>query len=86
MIIAQVRCFVKTARLFQARLNHQQHNHMRRIVDIKEPAVQIFVPDIRALSVIHRDWYEREKSTILKKKPSETLTERFRELAVIQFQ
>ena len=39
---------------------------VRRIVDIEEPAVQIFVPDISALSVIHRDRYEREKSTILK--------------------
>ena len=47
-------------------LNHQKYYHVRRIVDIEEPAVQIFVPDISALSVIHRDRYEREKGTVLK--------------------
>ena len=31
---------------------HQQHNHMCRIVNIEEPAVQILVSDIAALSVI----------------------------------
>ena len=40
---------------FYARLNNEQQNHMHRIVDIEEPAVQIFVTDIPALSVIHRD-------------------------------
>ena len=37
---------------FNASLHHQQHNHVRRIVNIEEPAVQILVPDIVALSVI----------------------------------
>ena len=38
---------------------------MRRIVDIEETAVQFFVPDIAALSVIHQDRNEREKRTEL---------------------
>ena len=51
---------------FQASLNHQKNDHVRRIVDIKEPLVKILMPDISALSVIHRDRYEREKGTVLK--------------------
>ena len=58
---------------FQASLNHQKNNHVRRIVDIEEPTVQIFVPDIAALSVIHRDRNEGEKSTVLKRKQSEAV-------------
>ena len=58
---------------FYARLNNEQQNHMHRIVYIEEPAVQIFVTDIAALSVIHRDRYEREKSTILKRKKCEAV-------------
>ena len=37
---------------FNARLNHQKHCHVCRIVNIKEPPVQILVSDIAALSVI----------------------------------
>ena len=58
---------------FQASLNHQQYNHMRRIVDIEEPAVQIFMTGISVLSVIHRDRYEREKRTVLKRKKCEAV-------------
>ncbi len=54
-------------------LNHQQHNHVDRIVDIKEPSVRIFVTDISALSVIHRDGNESEKRTVLKRKMSEAV-------------
>lgn len=46
---------------------------MSRIVDIKEPAVQFYEPDIPALPVIHRDRYEREKRTILKRKQGEAV-------------
>ena len=46
---------------------------MHRIEDIEEPAVQIFVTDIAALSVIHRDRYESEKCTELKRKEREHL-------------
>ena len=52
--------------LFYACLNNEQQNHMHRIVDIEEPAVQIFMTGISVLSVIHRDRYEREKRTVLK--------------------
>ena len=47
-------------------LNHQQQTHVRRIVDIEEPAVHFFVSDITAPSVIHPDRYECKKCSILK--------------------
>ena len=50
---------------FNASLHHQQHNHVRRIVNIEEPAVQILVPDIAALPVMRRNRYECEKCTVL---------------------
>ncbi len=70
LIISQEGCFVKSAIVILCKqfLYDHQNYHVRRIVDIEEPAVQILVPNIATLSVIHRDRYEREKSTILKKR------------------
>ena len=58
---------------FNARLHHQQHNHVRRIVNIEEPAVQLLVPDIAALSVIHSDRDQRKQSAELKRKRGEAI-------------
>ena len=54
-------------------LNHQQHNHVDRIVDIKEPSVQIIVTDITALPVIYSNRNQRKQSAELKRKRGEAI-------------
>jgi hypothetical protein len=44
---------------------------VRKIVNIEEPAIQTFMPDIAALSVIHRDRDKREKRIVPKCKQKE---------------
>ena len=58
---------------FKARLNHQQHNNVRRIVDIKETPAQFFVLGIASLSVIHSNRNQRKQSTEMKRKEREAI-------------
>ncbi len=46
---------------------------MCRIIDVEEPAVQIFVTDISALSVVKHDRYQREQSAVLIRERSKTI-------------
>lgn len=59
--------------IFHTYLNHQQHNHVRRIVDIKEPAVQLFISDNAALSVIEHYRDQCKQSAELKRKRGEAI-------------
>ena len=46
---------------------------MGRIVDIKEPLIQLFMADIAALSVVEHDRYQRKQSAELKRKRGEAV-------------